>query len=184
MFQNWSNYYFLLGSASGSLMGLMFIVATLFSGIERTRLLRAAAVYTTPTVFNLAVVLALSALALAPRIGSGLIGLALMIAAFVGTGHGVSVIWRFRRLNLGEAPHWSDAWCYCIGPTAVHAALGVGAILAWDDPPAAPMVLAVVLMAMLLLSIRNAWDLVTWMAASRMPDKPSATTAEPAQDVA
>jgi hypothetical protein len=170
MFKDWDNFYLLVGGAAGSLIGLLFIVATLFSGRDRTRMLRAAAVYTTPTVFNLAVVLVLSAAALAPDVGAGAVGVTLLLASLIGLIHGGVVIWRFGQLNAGETPHWSDSWCYCIGPAAAHAGLGVCAVLAWRDPSMAPRAIAMVLMAMLLLAIRNAWDLVTWMAPTRRPE--------------
>jgi hypothetical protein len=183
MFQNWSNYYVLLGTASGSLIGLLFIVATLFSGRDRTRMLRAAAVYTTPTVFNLAMVLMLCAMTLAPGVRARFAGDALLTAALAGVIHGVVVIGRFRVLNAGEAPHWSDFWCYCLGPAAVYVALGLCGLACWRDASAAPPVLACILMAMLLLAIRNAWDLVTWMAPARTPDKDAPTGAAPIDDV-
>ncbi|HUO23932.1 MAG TPA: hypothetical protein VMU59_15565 [Caulobacteraceae bacterium] len=176
MFEGWDNFYLLIGGAAGSLIGLLFIVATLFSGRDRTRMLRAAAVYTTPTVFNLSVVLVLSAMALAPGLKSGFVGAALAAAGLIGLAHGVTVIWRFRWLNANEKPHWSDAWCYCAGPVAAHVGLLSCAALAWFDAHAAPLALAVVLMIMLLLAIRNAWDLVTWMAPVRGAGEELSTT--------
>ena len=71
MFEGWGNFYFLLGSASASLIGLMFVVTTLTRGSERSQVERGQRLFMTPTVFNFASVLTLSAVALAPKLDPG-----------------------------------------------------------------------------------------------------------------
>ena len=57
MFEGWDNYFVLTGTASGGLIGLLFVVVTLTSGLERGRALRASGIYMTPTLVHFAVVL-------------------------------------------------------------------------------------------------------------------------------
>jgi formate/nitrite transporter FocA (FNT family) len=55
----WENYYLLIGSAAGALIGLMFVVVTLTAGRDRDQSERGKHLYTSPIVWHLAVVLLL-----------------------------------------------------------------------------------------------------------------------------
>ena len=68
--KGWDNFYYLIGSAAGGLIGLMFVVVTLTAGRDRSTMLRAADLYLTPTVVHFAVVLTTSAVALIPDIAA------------------------------------------------------------------------------------------------------------------
>jgi hypothetical protein len=167
----WDNFYFLIGSAAGSLIGLLFVVATLTTGFERSQALRGASLYMTPTAVHFAAVLCMSAVALAPGLPTsataaifgliGLVGLANAMRACVG-------ITTYR--PAAEPPHWSDFWMYGAVPAAIYlglcaASLAIGARAEW-----APHGLAALLLMLLLVGIRNAWDLVTWIAPMRKSD--------------
>ena len=164
MFEGWENFYLLLGGASGSLIGLLFIVITLMAGRTREQTLQGASVYMTPLVFALAAVLVFSGTALAPHVEPGLVGLVMGGGGLGGLGYGLWIMLRFRKLNLGEQPHWTDWWCYCVAPVVLSTLLVIAASTVWLDQALAPRAIAVVLMLMLLMAIRNAWDLVTWLA--------------------
>jgi cytochrome bd-type quinol oxidase subunit 2 len=169
MFKDWENFYLLLGGAAGSLIGLLFIVVTLTAGRDREQVQRAGAIYMTPLVFHLAVVLVLSAAAMAPRLsaeaGGGLIGL----AGLIGLVYLGWVCIRFGKLELSEAPHWSDFWWYAVAPVPGYVCLCASAAAVWLARPMAAWVAAAALMVLLLVAIRNAWDLVTWMAPTAKP---------------
>jgi tryptophan-rich sensory protein len=66
-------------------------------------------------------------------------------------------------------PHWSDIWFYAVGPTVIYAAMAAASWAVWSEQTASAMAVAGVLVALLMLGIRNAWDLVTWLAPK--PDK-------------
>ena len=77
MFDGWGDFYFLTGSAAGGLIGLLFVVMTLTSNMERSTVLVGTSLYTSPVLLHFALVLVLSAAALAPAFtphGLGLIG--------------------------------------------------------------------------------------------------------------
>ena len=67
-----------------------------------------------------------------------------------------------------DSPHPSDLWCYGVAPTMFYVAIAaVIALTFWMRAAWAPTAMAGLLLALLLLAIRNAWDLVTWIAPSR-----------------
>src|ERR1700753_1037529 len=68
MFEGWSDYFVLLGTAAAGLIGLLFVVVTLTANFERSRALWASGVYMSPVVANFGLVLATSALTLVPGV--------------------------------------------------------------------------------------------------------------------
>ena len=169
MFEHWSDFYILVGSAAGALIGLMFVVVTLTSGMDRDQALRGASRYMTPTVTEFTAVLLTAAFATAPvdpawqRWGLAVLGLVLAAWALFN-------VWRMLFRPLGTQPtHWTDPWFYAVAPAASYVALvvvacagsaiGVGAVAA----------------AILVLGIRNAWDLITWIAPKGGQADPAAT---------
>ena len=64
----------------------------------------------------------------------------------------------------GEPPHWSDIWCYGGAPAAIYLGLLGCATGVWFHIQLAVGAGAALLMILMLVAIRNAWDLITWMA--------------------
>jgi len=65
-FAKWDSFYVIVGSASGALIGLQFVVMTLLAERPPVRAAEAGAAFSTPTVVHFSVVLLLSALLRAP----------------------------------------------------------------------------------------------------------------------
>src|SRR5205085_10535904 len=72
----WENFYVIVGSSAGALIGLQFVVLTLIAGrpIERGEA-QASNAFTTPSVVHFAVVLLLSAVVSAPWEGIGIVAI-------------------------------------------------------------------------------------------------------------
>ena len=165
MFQGWNSFYQMTGGAAANLIGLLFVVATLIERRDRARVLRGVSIYLTPTALHFAMVLLVSALALAPRLaisaGAVLVGL----GAVLGLGNAIWACVGMRARSPGAAPpHWSDFWLYGAAPVAVYLGLAATSVALWARAGWAVHALAAVLVALLLLGLRNAWDLVTWVA--------------------
>jgi hypothetical protein len=164
MFEGWDSFYLMIGPAGGALIGIMFVVATLTSAQGRKESLRAASIYMTPNVTAFAVVLMASALTAVPHLGARPAGAILLAMAAAGVLHALSVCWRIGYGPGSATPHWSDLWCYGIGLAAAYLALGAAALALLAALPWAARAVAAALAALLLLGVRNAWDLVTWLA--------------------
>ena len=165
MFRGWENYFQMLGAASAGLIGLLFVVVTLTAGFETSKAQRGQPLYMTPTGLNFASVLAISALALAPGLSPAALSISLGLVALFGLGNAVrSSIGIARPREIAERPHWSDFWCYGAAPVLIYLGLGAAAIGLADRAVWAPYLAAGLLLFQLLLGIRNAWDLVTWIA--------------------
>ena len=177
MFEGWANFFVVLGTAAAALIGVMALIATLTAGGNHTRAERGQRLFLTPTVFHLAAVLTLSALTLAPRQPPAF-HLALMMAlTLYGLIYSIIVAVQLSKAGQETSPHWSDFWCYGALPVAVYAATELALVLGFSDRGEGCFALAACLLLLLLAAIRNAWDLVTWLAPrraalKRAPDKP------------
>ncbi|MDR3511655.1 MAG: hypothetical protein P4L73_08480 [Caulobacteraceae bacterium] len=164
MFEDWHDFYLLVGGAAGALIGLLFVVASLTGGMGRQNATRGASLYLTPTLFHFGVVLAVAALAMAPGVthraaawivgGCASAGLAYAVVAAVGIQFG----------ETSDPPHWSDVWCYGVGPAVCYLGVAASGVALAEASPAAPFDLAIALTVLMFVSIRNAWDLITWIA--------------------
>jgi len=165
MFEGWNGYFALLGSAAASLTGLLFVVATLTTSVERSRALWAAGVYMFPNALGFSVVLALAAASLAPPALRCWVAAAVASAGAGGFAAGLRSCLGILGLRRSERPpHWSDFWGYGALPAALHLGLVVDSLGIAEAWGAAAPALAGLLLALLLTSIRNTWDLITWMA--------------------
>ena len=170
MFHDWESFYILIGTGAASLIGLLFVVVTLTQGRERSQTMKAISIYMTPIVIDFAVVMTTSAVAVAPLSGAWTV-VVLGAGALFGFGNAAWACIAIRGLMKAEdPPHWTDFWMYGATPTGVLFALVIadGGLLAragW-----AVDLVAVLLLSLLLVGIRNAWDLITWMAPRRNAD--------------
>ena len=162
MFAGWQTFYQMTAEAAATLTGLMFIVVSLSSGRNSPGNERGVVLFTSPTVFHLTSVLVISALALTPE-GESPPPVLLMILWSIG-----SLIYAATRLvglkQIEDPTHWSDFWYYGVGPAVTYSALAAANIAAFIHLPHSAYAVAICLLALLLLGIRNAWDLATWLA--------------------
>ena len=154
---DWRDFYVTIGTASGAIVGASFIVATLASELkERTLGLRG---FITPTAVYLGSVLVGSAILTAPTLTPFALALLLGIGGAAGAVYAVIVATRVWNMNLDLA----DRACYVVIPILAYAAIAVAAVLeswafAWTFDT-----LAVALVVILIVGMRNAWDMATFM---------------------
>ena len=175
MLSGWTNFYLILGPASATLIGLMFVVVSLTSGLERSRALRAGAAYMTPTILHFGAVLVVSATAVAPPMPAGLLGLVVGAVAVAGAVGAVRACVQLRAFVVGPGsnPHWSDHLTYGVLPLVLYLALAGVALGLACGARLAVNALALTTLALLIMGVRNAWDLISWMAPKADPEDPA-----------
>jgi predicted permease len=164
MFKDWDNFYLMIGSAAGALIGLLFVVVTLTTNLGRDKAQRGQQLYMTPIVFHLGVILVLSAVTAVPDLDALVTGTLVSVAALMGLAYAGFIISQIGRRKTPEPPHWSDVWCYGVIPAVVYLGLLAAAVAIGTARQFADYTIAAALVALLLSSIRNAWDLVTFLA--------------------
>lgn len=163
MFEHWGEFYLLAGSAAAVLIGLIFVVMTLMQDRPRSSVLTGSKLYMGPVVLQVSFVMVLSAAALVPGITRHAFALTCAVVAVWGGVRGVMSALGIAAIRDPEV-HWTDKWFYGAMPTALYVALAVIAWAFWSGQPWAAIGVAVVSTGLLLLGIRNEWDLVTWLA--------------------
>jgi hypothetical protein len=174
MFEDWENFYLIVGPSAAALIGLMFVVVTLTAGRERDQLERGKHLYTSPIVWHLGVVLLLSGGAVAPTMDATLFGIVSGTLALLGLAMGVRSSVGIYRTRMTGADSLFDMWWYGIIPAFAYVGLGVAAVAVLCGWAWSASAVAVALMALLLVSIHAEWDLVTFLAPMAEPAKPDA----------
>ena len=169
MFEGWHDFYLVLGPAAAGLIGLLFVVVSLTTNLERSRALKATRVYMTPIVFHLGVLVLLSALALFPRAPAPLIGAVATSGGLAGLAYSAYVCRAL--LSKTVESYEGDLWRYGLGVGALYAVMVAAAVLVLLGRTAGPYVLAADQIALFLLMVHNAWDLVIFITP-RKDDPP------------
>lgn len=162
MFEGWGEFYLLAGSAAAVLIGLLFVVVTLMHDRPRSYVLKGASLYMGPIVLHMSLILALSAATLSRGMSPAGFAAVAGAAAIIGFIRSL-IVSAGIRVFRDPKPHWSDVWCYGLIPTALYAVLGAVALGLWREQAWAEQGIAAVIVALLLVSVRNEWDLVVWL---------------------
>ena len=173
MFQGWENFYYLMGSAAAGLIGLMFVAVSLTRNFDPERAERGQRLFMTPTVMQFAIILLIAGMALAPKLTPQAHRFAIGAVAACGLIYTAPSAWLMVR-EPNAATHWTDLWFYGVLPLAVYTVLLTVAADGLLPLGLACNLMALGLLALLMLSIRNAWDLVTWIAPRREKSEASA----------
>jgi hypothetical protein len=170
MFEHWGEFYLVIGGAAAVLVGLIFVVVTLMQDKPRSIMLAGSKLYMGPIVLHLSFVLVLTVAALTPEVSRQEYAAIAAAVAMWGLYRGVqSTIGISRLARTDDPPHWSDKWFYGVAPTALSLGVALIAWAFWSGAEWAVHGVAVVNTAILLLAIRNEWDLVTWLAPKPDP---------------
>ena len=164
----WVNFYVIVGTAAGVLIGLTFVVISLVAGWARRPSLSGGALgtYNTPTVVHFAAVLLTSATLSAPWPELAPVALLLGLGGLGGATYIVVVARRLARWEV-YTPVVEDWAFHAILPLAAYAALSVAALLLLGSPGSALFVVGAALLLLVVVGIHNAWDLVTAVALQR-----------------
>ncbi len=172
MFEGWHDFYLVLGPSAAALIGLLFIVVTLTAGLERQRALRGAQVFMTPVVFHLGVLVLLCALGLFPGMAALPIGVVTTVCGLAGLDYAAYVCHAF--LTKTVESYEGDLWSYGVAVGILYIGMTTAGVLLLARQTFAPYVLAADQVALILMMVNNAWDLVVFIAPRRHePEPPS-----------
>jgi hypothetical protein len=158
----WENFYVIVGSSAGALIGLQFVVLTLIAGAPVTRGdAQASGAFTTPSVVHFGVVLLLSAFASAPWNGISVIATLWGLIGFGGLVYTFIVARRLRVQTIYK-PVFEDWLFHILLPLAAYAAMVVSACAACTHGRRALFLVAAAALLLLFIGIHNAWDIVTY----------------------
>jgi hypothetical protein len=160
----WQNFYVIVGSSAGALIGLQFVVMTLIADMPVSATEEAGKAFATPTIVHLGTVLLLSAVLSAPWHGVAGAAVVCGLVGLVGFVYEIIVARRMRK--TAYRPVFEDWLFHFLLPVAAYATLAVSAYAARSHATGALFgaLFGVAAAALLLLfiGIHNAWDAVTY----------------------
>jgi hypothetical protein len=156
----WTNFYVIVGSSGGALIGLQFVVMTLIASRRQRGQGGALSAFGTPTVVHLTGTLVIAAIMSVPWRSLASLSIAIGACGVGGLVYGAIVINRARR-QTEYAPVWQDWLWYHLLPCAVYATLAITAAFVRRETRSALFGVAAAALGLLLIGIHNAWDTVT-----------------------
>ena len=164
---HWHEFYTLLGTAAGTLVGLLFVAATLATGVFSSERRAPARVFLTATVVHFSSVLVLSLVVLGPIENWSLLGVLVLAGGLVGIAY-CGLVWRdARRDGLSAAIDLEDRVWYVVLPVAIYLCEVASGIALAAGSAAGGVALAVALTVLLVVGIHNAWDITIWTVTRR-----------------
>ena len=174
---SWEAFYVIVGSSSAALTGLMFVVITLMPESRLEVNEQGISAFAAPTVSHLVAGLIVSAILSAPWHEAWQAGIAVAVAGFVGAIYCAIIFRRIRRQEQYETIGEDWLW-YLAAPLLAYIVLLIGGIGMEFRPVGSLFPIGGAVLLLLFAGIHNAWDMVTFMAQTRM--KPPGTPSSPA----
>ena len=164
----WESFYDITGAVAAALTGLMFVAITLVAEERARRERGLIGVFGTPTIVHLGAAILVAVLLSAPWPVLWPASLLLIIASLGGLASGVLVVRRARRLVTYRLVLHDWTW-HTAFPLTAYVALIVAALVLPRRPAPALFGIGAVLVLLLIIGIRNAWDIVTYIAVEPAP---------------
>ena len=160
----WATFYTMIGSSSAALTGLMFVViGVIMNSSPIRRNPQGLSIFTTPAIVHFGAVILVAAFFLAPWRSLGIPCAFIAALGIAGLIYMLRIIGGTRRMTDYQADLEDWAW-YNILPFAAYGAICAGALWAYSSAHAALFVVAAGVVLLLFIGIRNAWDIVTYIA--------------------
>jgi len=158
----WDNFFVIVGSSAGALIGLQFVVVALIADIvRRPDSGQASAAFATPNIVHFGTVLLLAAALTAPwgRVELaaafwGLVGLCGLVYA--------AIVIRRMRVQTAYRPVFEDWFFYAILPFVAYITLAASALAAHTYAYEAMFCVGAATLVLLFVGIHNAWDAATY----------------------
>jgi len=158
----WENFYVIVGSSAGALIGLQFVVITLIAAKPIAQVdAQAGGAFATPSVVHFGVVLLLSSIGSVPWDGITTVAVLWGSVGFCGVVYAV-VVARRMRVQSAYQPVFEDWLFHVLLPCAAYAVVALSAYAALSHARPALFLVGAAALLLLFIGIHNAWDAVTY----------------------
>jgi hypothetical protein len=157
----WENFYVIVGSSAGALIGLQFVVMTLIADRPMSVSGALGSAFGTPNIIHFSAALLVSALVSAPWHGIGAVAVLLGSIGLSGLIYVAIVVRRLRR-QTEYKPVLEDWLFHVLLPLAAYVTLIVSTFVAPSHPGKAFFAIGAAALLLLFIGIHNAWDAVMY----------------------
>jgi hypothetical protein len=170
LLHEWHDFYVLLGTASATLVGLMFVAASIGSTVFNEDHAAALQAFITPTVVHFASTLFASLVIMMPIHSWESMAALQCVGGLAGVIYSGRVLVQLiirHRFNVDL----TDRMFYALIPLVGYLLALTAAVLGFAEWPASAYVMATALVVLLLAGLRNAWDMMIWIMIKTPIDK-------------
>ena len=173
--RDWRDFYVMGGTAAATLVGLMFVFASIGANQLARRNLGAMRAFITPTVVHFGAALLVCLVSIMPSHSDRSLGGALGVGALIGVAYCCQILLLIVR-SFAAGLAWEDRLFYALIPFAGYLLLLASAAFELDERPADANVLAgIAIIVLIVAGLRNAWDMTVWMTTRDASDPPPMT---------
>ena len=165
--QGWHDFFLLTGGAAATLLGLVFVAASIAATVPNDKLgdARSRGLWVLPIVYAFLRVLMVGALGIVPGQTPRSFGVILAALALPDLARMVRVLFAMRVIHRTREPFSVADWgwyvAYPIASTAALALTGLSLAFDWNLPV---QLLAAGILGHLVIGVHNAWELADWLA--------------------
>ncbi len=168
----WQTFYVLVGTASATLIGLMFVAITFGASLVTRETSFSARAFLDPTFTHFVQVLFTACLITIPTLGPNVLGALLLAISALRTGALFRVYGHMRAAQRTYHDIELSDWLTGIAiPLLCFLLLGATGAAFFEGHSRAFDALAIVTIAILLNGVYGAWELIIWMAVARARSK-------------
>lgn len=158
----WHDFYVVSGTAAATLVALLFVAASVGASFYSEEKRPQFRTFVSPSVVHFSCAFALSLAALAPIKHWPVLGVIEGGFALFGLGYSAIIWGAMIRLDMTRGIDLEDRIWYAVLPAVAYAVLIATAALFIARRPAGLTALPCGIGLLLLIGIRNAWDMTSW----------------------
>jgi hypothetical protein len=159
--EHWHDFFVLVGTAGATLVALLFVALSLGVGFLTEQRAAPTRAFYSPVVVHFTAVFFISAVGLFPAHSGTMFAVLLGSCAVIGLL--ISIFTTIELLRHDWTRYLQDHLAYGLLPSICYAALLVAAWMILTEREYALLVMAGALLTLLIVNIRNAWDLTLSM---------------------
>jgi len=166
---DWQNFYMLTGTASATLIGLLFVAISISMGtnLSLKQAMASLRTFVEPTLLYYVQALAISCVAIMPLPNPVLLGVLLLVLAALDLFLTGRVSWRMRvldREDARDAGHWIWYMAFPLFASILSISTALGLLL---GVPFALLGIPMVDLLCLAIGLHNSWVLTVWLIQQR-----------------
>jgi hypothetical protein len=157
--RNWHDFYALIGTAAATLVGLTFVAASIGRGVFTSAHQAGTRSFLSPTVVHFSAVLLICLFASAPTETWLFLGILLSSSGLIGSAYSAWIWRRMTKHGFWVTIDMADRLWYTILPIPAYVVVGGSGLSLLLHNEGSLNVLAMSVIALLIIGIRNAWDM-------------------------
>jgi hypothetical protein len=165
----WRDFYALIGTASATLVGLMFVAASIGAGVFTAAHQAGIRSFLSPTVVHFSAVLIVCLFGTFPAQDRMLFGIFQTCVGAIGLVYSGVVSRRMIKHGMIATIDLADRLWYVVLPMGAYLLVIAAGASLWQRSGFSLNLLATSLILLMLIGIRNAWDMTIWIIDRRRP---------------